>query len=127
MGDNRLISKNGRKGIVIEYHQAFEKGFVKHMSRLSSNVPLQSEIWVFQLIYISHTLSSLMFLPSSFQIISGLSTNTQSYCLYTFKNSLINGMRLSLDVCRGWKSFGWTMDYQGMLKMLRILPNVLQN
>jgi len=53
--------------------------------------------------------------PGPFYIISGLSTDSQKWCMYAANNYVHSGTIIAIDRCQTWNSFKWTMDYEGKI------------
>ena len=96
-----LMTKNGRKGAVVEDGVAFEKAVVKNLYYEAGNAT-DAEMWDLQ--YVSGDIVPVHSY-NTFRIVSDLISDDKKWCIYPAGNSVTNGMKLVLSTCKYWDTF----------------------
>merc|ERR1712226_5666 len=116
---HKLSTRNGMKRAVVESQVGSEKELVRYLpSKKNENKLMDSEIWDLTFVY-NTSKAPILSMTIPFQIISGLTTDKQNWCMYPTGNYLDNKRSISLTVCRKWDTIQWTMDTKGKILNFR--------
>jgi len=111
--DQRLISNNGRKRAVVQGGITSDKAIVRRLLQ-KKDIPHKNEIWIFHFVSNSSYMSTIN-TYSVFRIVSGLTNNNTSWCMFPSENYFAHGIQLVLSKCKYWDSFKWTIDHEGKI------------